>query len=77
MRQLRTLTALAATASLALAAAPGAFAKTAGVGNANGTPNLNICLAQIKCTYFNTKNGKPTNCSGSPSVSVSPRLSVP
>jgi hypothetical protein len=61
MRQLRTLTALAATASLALAAAPGAFAKTAGVGNSNGTPNLNICLSQIKCTYFNTKNGKPTD----------------
>ena len=61
MRQLRNLTALAATASLALAAAPAAFAKTAGVGHSNGTPTMNICLAQIKCTYFNTHNGKPTD----------------
>ncbi len=61
MRHLRTLTALAATASVALAAAPGAFAKTRGVGNANGTPTLNLCVAQIKCTYFNTRNGKPTD----------------
>jgi hypothetical protein len=38
MRHLRTLTAFAATASLALAAAPSAFASTSGVGNSNGTP---------------------------------------
>ena len=61
MRQLRTLTALAATASLALAAAPSAFARTSGVGSSGGTPTQNICLAQIKCTYFNTHNGHATD----------------
>jgi hypothetical protein len=61
MRQPRTLTALAATASLALAAAPAAFAKTSGVGNSNGGATMNVCPAQIKCTYFNTHNGKPTD----------------
>jgi hypothetical protein len=61
MRQLRTLTALAATASVALAAAPAAFARTSGVGHSSGSPTMNVCAATIKCTYFNTHNGKPTD----------------
>ncbi|MFX6857577.1 hypothetical protein ABTH71_19745, partial [Acinetobacter baumannii] len=61
MRHLRTLTALAATASLALAAAPAAFAKTSSVGSASGTPTQNVCLASIECTYINFHNGKPTD----------------
>jgi hypothetical protein len=61
MRHLRTLTALAATASVALAAAPAAFAKTSSVGKSGGTPSENICVAQIKCTYFNTHNGHATD----------------
>ena len=61
MRNLRSLTAVAATAALALVAAPAAFAKTSIVGNANGTPTMNICVFQQNCTYINYKNGKPTD----------------
>jgi hypothetical protein len=60
MSRLHTTTALTA-AALLLAAAPAAMAKTDVVGNANGTANTNVCVAQIKCTYVNYKNGKPTD----------------
>jgi hypothetical protein len=61
MRHLRTLTALAATGSLVLAAAPAAMAKTSGVGNSNGNATMNICVFQQDCTYINYKHGKPTD----------------
>jgi hypothetical protein len=59
--QIRTLTALAAAASLSLAAAPAAFARTSQVGNASGSPTMNICVASQDCTYLNYRNGKPTD----------------
>jgi hypothetical protein len=58
--QARTLTALAA-ASLSLAAAPPALASTRHVGNANGSPTMNICVASQDCTYVNYRHGKPTD----------------
>ncbi|MBV8956739.1 MAG: hypothetical protein JO179_21560 [Solirubrobacterales bacterium] len=61
MRHLRTLTAFAATASLALAAAPSAFASTSGVGNSNGTPTMNVCVAMQNCTYINFHKGQPSD----------------
>jgi hypothetical protein len=60
MIRIRILTALAAT-SAALAASPTAFAHVQSTGNANGTPAMNICVAQIDCTYVNFRNGKPTD----------------
>jgi hypothetical protein len=58
--RLRTLTAIAITTG-SLAAAPAALARTSTVGNANGMPTMNICVAGINCTYVNYKNGKPTD----------------
>ena len=60
MRRFRTLTALT-TASLALAAAPAAFAQTSSVGNSGGSATMNVCVASIECTYVNYHNGKPTD----------------
>ncbi len=60
MRNFRTLAALA-TASLSLAAAPAALAQTSAVGSAAGSPTMNICLAQINCTYVNYQHGRPTD----------------
>lgn len=60
MRRFHILTALT-TASLALAAAPAAFAHTASVGNAGGSATMNVCVASIECTYINFHNGKPTD----------------
>jgi hypothetical protein len=60
MTRIRTLTALAA-ASLSLAAAPAALAHMQSTGNAGGAPTMNICVAQIDCTYVNYRNGKPTD----------------
>ncbi|HUO69586.1 MAG TPA: hypothetical protein VMU39_02330 [Solirubrobacteraceae bacterium] len=60
MRHFRHLAALATTA-LSLAAAPAALAQTTSVGNANGSASMNICLAQINCTYVNYQHGKPTD----------------
>ena len=60
MRNFRTLAALA-TASLSLAAAPAALAQTSAVGSATGSPTMNICFAQINCTYVNYRHGKPTD----------------
>jgi hypothetical protein len=60
MRRFRILTALA-TASLALAGAPAAFAHTSNVGNSGGSATMNVCLASIECTYVNFHNGKPTD----------------
>jgi hypothetical protein len=58
--RVRTLTALA-VASASLAAAPAALARTSTVGSANGEPTMNICVADINCTYINFVNGKPTD----------------
>lgn len=60
MNRLRTLTSIAA-ATLTLAAAPAAFAHTTTVGNASGTPTMNICLLSFDCTYLNYAHGKPTD----------------
>jgi hypothetical protein len=60
MRTIRTLTALTASA-LSLAAAPAALAQTNTVGNSGGNATMNICLAQINCTYVNFQHGKPTD----------------
>ena len=60
MRRFRILTALT-TASLALAAAPAAFAQTSSVGNSGGSATMNVCVASIECTYVNYHNGKPTD----------------
>jgi hypothetical protein len=60
MRRFRMLTALT-TASLALAAAPAAFAQTSSVGNSGGSATMNVCVASIECTYVNYHNGKPTD----------------
>jgi hypothetical protein len=60
MRTIRHLAALL-TAALSLAAAPAALARTATVGNANGSPNMNICFAQINCTYVNYLHGATTD----------------
>jgi hypothetical protein len=58
--RLRTVTALAA-ATASLAAAPAALARTNTVGNSGGSPTMNICVAQIDCTYIDFRNGKPTD----------------
>jgi hypothetical protein len=60
MNRLRTLTSIAA-AALTLAAAPAALAHTTTVGNASGTPTMNICLLSFDCTYLNYSGGKPTD----------------
>jgi hypothetical protein len=60
MNRLRTLTTVAA-ATITLAAAPAAFAHTTTVGNASGTPTMNICLLQFDCAYLNYTSGKPTD----------------
>jgi hypothetical protein len=60
MSSLRTATALAATA-VSLAAAPAALAHTDAVGTASGTPNANVCVADIQCTYLNYAHGQPTD----------------
>ncbi len=60
MRRFRILTALTA-GSLALAAAPAAFAQTSSVGNSAGSATMNVCVASIECTYVNYQNGKPTD----------------
>ncbi len=60
MRRFRILTALT-TASLALAAAPAAFAHTANVGDSSGSATMNVCVASIECTYVNYHNGKPAD----------------
>ena len=49
-------------AALALAAAPAALAvQKFLIGNSDGAPTTNVCVANIKCTYLNTKNGKPVD----------------
>ena len=60
MRNIRTLISLA-IASLTLAAAPAAIAKTSNVGNSNGSPTMNLCALSIDCTYVNYKHGKPSD----------------
>ena len=60
MRNFKTLAALA-TAAASLAAAPAALAQTRTVGNAAGSPTMNICVASIDCTYVNYTHGKPTD----------------
>ena len=60
MRNIRTLTALAATA-VSLAVVPAALAHTDSVGNANGSPTMNECVAMIDCTYINYHKGKPSD----------------
>lgn len=60
MRILRTLTALAA-GMLSLAAAPAALAQSSAVGNAGGSPTMNLCVSMQSCTYVNYRNGKPTD----------------
>jgi hypothetical protein len=54
--RIRTITALGA-AAVSLAAAGPALASSSHVGNAGGTPNMNICLLDFQCTYINTHHG--------------------
>ena len=58
--RLRTFTALAAAAA-SLAAAPAALAHTRKIGNASGTPSMNVCVLGFNCTYINAQSGKPSD----------------
>lgn len=60
MTRRHLITALAATA-VSLSAAPAALAHTDAVGNASGTANANVCVADIQCTYVNYAHGEPTD----------------
>jgi hypothetical protein len=60
MPKIRTLAALAATA-VSLGVVPSALAHTDSVGNANGSPTMNECVAMIDCTYINYHDGKPSD----------------
>jgi hypothetical protein len=60
MAKIRALAALAATA-VSLGVVPSALAHTDTVGNANGSPTMNECVAMIDCTYINYRNGSPSD----------------
>ena len=59
MRLLRTLT--AASAALALVAAPAAIAKTRTIGSTGSDPSMNICSGGQSCTYVNYSANKPVD----------------
>jgi hypothetical protein len=59
MRLLGTLT--AASAALALIAAPAALAKTTTVGSTGSDPSMNICPGGESCTYVNYSGNKPVD----------------
>jgi hypothetical protein len=45
-----------------MAAAPAALATTSSpIGSVSGTPEMNVCLFMVDCTYVNFAHGKPTN----------------
>jgi hypothetical protein len=60
MPKIRTLAALAATAA-SLGVVPSALAHTDSIGNANGDPMINECVAMIDCTYIDYHNGRPSD----------------
>ena len=55
----RLITATATAAAL-FAAAPAALARTSTIGDVSGTPDNNVCLFMVDCTYVNMAHGKPT-----------------
>jgi hypothetical protein len=48
-------------AAASLVAAPAALAKTSSVGSVSGTPETNVCLFMVDCTYVNYAAGKPAD----------------
>ncbi len=55
----RLITATATAAAL-FVAAPAALARTSTIGDVSGTPDNNVCLFMVDCTYVNMAHGKPT-----------------